>query len=287
MVPKSQLARVAGMNQTLSGAMAIAAPPMGAFLLAALPIYGVILVDVVTAAIAVGALLFIAIPQPAGASSSEAITPASLLRDVSDAARYMFKWTGILVIGCGAALMNFLFYPAFTFMPLLVTKYFNGGVWQLGIIQSAYGVGVIAGGLTLSVWGGFKKRIYTSLMGVAGMGLGTLVIAASPSNAFWLAVVGMLVSGFANPIANGPLFAIFQAKIAPEMQGRAFTLLGSVASAMAPLSMLVGAPVANLLGERAWFVLAGIGALLMGAFMYANRHVRNVEEENVPVTASS
>jgi DHA3 family macrolide efflux protein-like MFS transporter len=282
MVPKEQLARVAGMNQTLNGAMSIVSPPLGAFLLAALPIYGVIAVDVVTAAIAVGLLLLITIPQPQTALSVETITPASLLRDVRDGFRYLYKWTGMMIIGASAALINFLFFPAFTFMPLLVIRHFNGGAWELGFIQAAWGVGVITGGITLSVWGGFKKRILTALMGVAGMGVGTLIISLCPPSAYWLAVVGMFLAGFANPIANGPLFAIFQAKIAPEMQGRIFTLIGSVANAMSPLSMVVGAPVANLLGERAWFALAGVGAILMSAFMYSNRHVRKVEEENAP-----
>ncbi len=64
MVPDSQLSRVAGLNQALQGAMSIVAPPLGALLLSALPMYGIILIDVVTACFAITPLFFIPIPQP-------------------------------------------------------------------------------------------------------------------------------------------------------------------------------------------------------------------------------
>jgi len=34
----------------------------------------------------------------------------------------------------------------------------------------------------------------------------------------------MFVAGYMNPITNGPVHAVLQAVVAPEMQGRVFTL---------------------------------------------------------------
>jgi DHA3 family macrolide efflux protein-like MFS transporter len=80
---------------------------------------------------------------------------------------------------------------------------------------------------------------------------------------FFLAVIGMAFTGFMNPITNGPIFSIMQARVAPEMQGRVFTLLNSLSSAMSPLGMLVAAPVAEQFGIRAWFLLGGISCILL------------------------
>ena len=55
-----------------------------------------------------------------------------------------------------------------------------------------------------------------------------------PSSAFTLAVVAMFFLGVINPIVNGPLMAAVQAAVAPEMQGRVFSLIGSVSAAMSP-----------------------------------------------------
>ena len=64
MVPEKHLSRVAGMNQTLQGLVSIIAPPTGAVLIGWLPTQGVLMIDVVTAIIAILPLLFLPVPQP-------------------------------------------------------------------------------------------------------------------------------------------------------------------------------------------------------------------------------
>ena len=49
--------------------------------------------------------------------------------------------------------------PAMSLMPLLITNHFGGKALQLGWMSSAWGVGLVLGGLLLGAWGGFKKRI--------------------------------------------------------------------------------------------------------------------------------
>jgi DHA3 family macrolide efflux protein-like MFS transporter len=70
---------------------------------------------------------------------------------------------------------------------------------------------------------------------------------------------------FFNPIANGPLHAAVQAVVAPEMQGRVFTLIGSLASLMSPVGLMVAGPLADSLGVRTWFFLGAFGLLVLGA----------------------
>jgi MFS transporter, DHA3 family, macrolide efflux protein len=119
MVPDQHLARVAGLNQMLAGLMGIIAPPMGALMLAWLPIGQVLLIDVVTAGIAVAFLAVVFIPQPP-VTSQEGFKPGTFLQDLSAGFRYLTNWRGMLVL-CGIAmLVNFLVTPAFTLMPLLV-----------------------------------------------------------------------------------------------------------------------------------------------------------------------
>jgi DHA3 family macrolide efflux protein-like MFS transporter len=95
------------------------------------------------------------------------------------------------------------------------------------------------------------------------MGLGTLCIGLSPATAFGLALGAMFFAGFMNPITNGPLIAVLQAKVAPDMQGRVFTVIQSAATAISPLSMLIAGPVADWLGVRVWYVVAGTVCVLM------------------------
>ncbi len=61
------------------------------------------------------------------------------------------------------------------------------------------------------------------------------------------------------PMTNMP-----QATVAPEFQGRVFTLYGSLASIAAPVGLALAAPVADLLGVRIWYAAGGVACLLMG-----------------------
>ncbi len=81
-----------------------------------------------------------------------------------------------MLIGIMATVINFLLTPAFSLLPILVTRHFNGQAIQLATLESFSGIGFIVGGLILSAWGGFKRRILTSLLGLIAMGLGCLVM---------------------------------------------------------------------------------------------------------------
>jgi len=264
MVPKEHLSRVAGLNQTMQGALNIIAPPLGALLLGVLPLYGILLIDVITALLAIVPLFFVRVPQPPRAVAAAETAQPSLLSDVREGLRYIWNWPGVMAMLVMATVINFLVNPAFSLMPILVTKHFHGQAMQLAWIDSAWGVGVLAGGLTLSVWGGFRRRILTTFVGLIGMGLGTLVIGLSPASAFGLALGGMLLAGFMNPITNGPVFAVLQAVVPANMQGRVFNVIGSACAAMSPLGMAVAGPVADAFGVQVWFIVGGVVCALMG-----------------------
>lgn len=264
MVPEKHLSRVAGLNQTLRGAVNIVGPPLGALLLQVMPLQGVLAVDVGTALLGIAPLLFVHVPQPAKRTDARgALVETSVLQDLREGFRYVRGWPGLFAILLIASAVNLLLTPAASLMPLLVTDHFRGGAMELGWLQSAWGGGVVAGGVLLSAWGGFKKRIFTTMTGLAGVGLGYLLVGVAPSWAFLLALGAIFVAGVMNPITNGPLFSIIQASVEPGMQGRVFALVQSMASAATPLGMMIAGPVADVFGVRAWYVVGGAGCILM------------------------
>jgi DHA3 family macrolide efflux protein-like MFS transporter len=265
MVPKEHLSRIQGLNQMLQGGMSIASAPLGALLLVLIPMQGILAIDVITALIAITPLFFFKVPQPVRTMVPEGGNEKpSVWQDLREGLRYVWGWPGLMLIGVMAAVINFLLNPAFVLLPILVTKHFNGSAIQLATLESISGIGFIVGGLILSAWGGFKHRILTCLAGLIAMGMGCLVMGLLPPTAFVLAVATMFFLGVVNPIVNGPLLAAVQAAVAPEMQGRVFTLIGSMAAAMSPIGLIIAGPIADKLGVQAWFIIGGIVTLVMG-----------------------
>jgi DHA3 family macrolide efflux protein-like MFS transporter len=275
MVPKEHLARIQGLNQMLHGGLNILAAPLGALLLELLDVQGVLFIDVFTAMLAVAPLFFIAVPQPERLAEAAG---SSFWEDFRSGLRYTLGWPGLVIIGVMAALINLLLAPASALIPILVTQHFNGQAWQLAWMQTASGVGVIAGGLALSVWGGFKRRILTSMLGLLGIGAGSILMGLTPAPAFLLGVGAMFLLGFFLPVANGPLLAAVQATVEPAMQGRVFTLIGSVSAGMAPLGLLIAGPVADRLGVLTWYLLGGVVCLLMGVLGFFIPAVVHLED---------
>lgn len=276
MVPEAQLTRIQGLNQALNGGMNIASAPLGALLLGVLPIQGILAIDVVTAVFAIAPLFFIAVPQPAKKQSPS--KKSSFWADMEAGLRYVKGWPAILVLMGMSMMINLVLSPTFSLIPLLVTEHFGGDAMQLGFLDAVAGAGIVIGGLLLGAWGGFKRRIHTSLTGLIGIGVGTLLIGFAPAHAFFVAVVGAALVGSMLALANGPIMAIFQACIEPEMQGRVFTLLTSLASGMAPLGLVIAGPAADLLGIRAWFIVGGFVTLLMGTIGFTLPMLLRVED---------
>lgn len=260
MVPNKHLAQVAGANQLLQGLIGIAAPPLGALLIEVLSTENVLLIDIGTAIFAILPLLFIHVPQPARDALQK---KSSYWEDLREGFRYVVRWRGLLGLIILAMILNFLLIPSAALLPLVVTKVFNGGATELGWTEALFGVGMIAGGILLGIWGGFKRRIITSFSGIIGIGIGCILIGFVPANMFYLLLSANFIIGFMQVFANGPLMAIFQSTIAPDKQGRVFSLLGAGATAMMPLSLLFSGPIADQFGIRFWYIFGGSVCILM------------------------
>lgn len=295
LVPHRHLTRISGLNQTVRGMLGIVAPVIAALLLDAIPMAGILSIDIATALIAILPLLVVVIPQPAGDRQSNEVTFEQIWQDVRSGMNYVFAWKGLMILGIAAAALNFLIHPGFTFIPLLVTDHFAGGALDLSVLESAFSAGIVLGGLALGVWGGFRKNIHTCLAGVIGLGIGMGLIASTRPQDFPFAIAGMALSGLMQPLANGPILAIIQSQVDADIQGRVLTLLESIVMAMMPLSMLLAAPLAGWIGVHGWLAFGAVGCLLMGIIGFfipaliqiENPDYRRVQIEKRPTEESA
>jgi MFS transporter, DHA3 family, macrolide efflux protein len=255
MVPRQHLTRVAGLNQTLYGVLSIFGPPLGALAMQWLPYYGIMLVDVLTAIVAITPLLFVSIPQPQRQETGAA--KPSIWADMRDGLRYVLGWRGIMILIGAALIFKLALTPAFSLLPLLVSDHFGGDAIQLSLLETVLGVGLVIGGLALSVWGGFQRRVYTMLLPLFVSGLCVAVIGFTPSTAFWLAVAATFAVGLLMPPIDGTFMAILQGNVAPELQGRVFSLIGSLLALSSPVGLAMAGPVSDALGLQVWYVIAG------------------------------
>ena len=280
LVPKAHLTRVAGFNQMVQGGTGILAPILAALLLVWLPIHGILMVDVITALPAITALMIFIIPQPVREVNDQ--KPATnVLQDMREGFSFVVGWRGLFYTLLMAMLINFLLTPTGALMPLLVTNHFNGNAADLAKLESALGLFVILGGITLSAWGGFKHprkgRIITMLVGLTGLAVGVLLIGFAPAHGLWIAIAGMALVGFMQVMCNGSMGALLQATVPNHMQGRVGSLMGSASMLMAPISLAVSGPLSDLIGIRVWYVAGGIACLVLAVLAAFSPAIMNIE----------
>lgn len=278
MVPKQHLSRVAGLNQSLHGMAMLISPLLGALLIEILPMQGVLAIDVGTALVAVLPLLFIRIPEPKK-DPTATTARSSVIKDMIQGLSFAIRWRGMLFLILGLALMNFVVNPAFSLMPLYVTRVLNGEVIHYGTMQALFGIGFVLGGLLLSAWGGFKKRILTALLAVAVMGIAITTMGLTPQGWIVLAGGALFVTGLMEPIANGSFVASMQVSVPESMQGRVFSLLGSATQAVVPLGLALAGPLCDRFGMRIWFLIGGIAYLVVAFGCMLSRSVMKLEAE--------
>lgn len=278
MVPEEHLSRISGLNQSLQGLANIVAPPLGALLLELMPVQNILAIDVSTAILAIGPLLFIPIPQLKREASAEG--RPSVLTDLREGFRFVWGWKGLMMIVGMALVINLLTSPAFSLLPILVTNHYNGGAIELAWFQSANGVGMIAGGILLGVWGGFKSRIRTAMSAMIIMGGGLLIFSFLPGDALLLGVGLLFVFGTMNSIANASFFALLQATVPADIQGRVFTMMMSLIMSMTPVGLALAGPVADLFGLRIWYTVAGVVMMIMSVGALFVPTIRQLEEKS-------
>jgi DHA3 family macrolide efflux protein-like MFS transporter len=285
LVPESHLSKVAGYNQILHNSLRIVTPPLGAILLNMLPLQNILMIDVVTALLGITPLFFVFIPQPS--PMAEQHVSLSLWKDLRSGGQYIISMPGFIYIIAIISILNFLLDPAFSLTPLLVQNHFGGGAMQFAWVQSAASIGGLASGLIFSLWV-VRRKVLTSMLGVAGVGLGCLMMGLAPPNALWLAIAGSFLITIMMGISDAPMGALLQARIAPEMQGRVFSVMGSLMTVLSPLSLLVAGPLADRIGVQIWFVAGGAMCLFLGLIATRMPLILQLEDQpSINVTVST
>lgn len=273
MVPQDQLTKCAGYNQTMQAAVSLISPAAAAFLYSVWSLSTIILLDIIGAVLACGVVAVLSIPNPPicpGESQN------SFFRDMKEGYFELKKNKGLFaLLWIGTAYM-FFFMPISALYPLMSMGYFRGTPTHASIAEIAFAGGMLAGGILLSVWGGFKNRIFSIGLSVLVMGVSIAISGLLPTNAFFIFVICCTVMGLTSPF-YGVQNALFQEQLPPEYLGRVFSLLGSVMSFAMPLGLLCSGIFAELIGVEKWFLLCGIGIIAVAVLVFVLPVLRNVD----------
>jgi MFS family permease len=304
MIPKEHYARASGMMSVAESGSGILAPLAAGALIGFIGLGAglngvavIMLIDVVTFVFAIAALLVIHVPQPAQTEAGRK-GQGSLWKEAGYGFRYILERPSLLGLQLVFFVGNLMATFGFTLLAPMVLARTGDNAAILGTVESVAAAGGVIGGVVLSAWGGFKRRVHGVFFGHVVSGLSQVLIGLG----FPIWYAGSFCSSFIIPIVNGSNQAIWQSKVAPDVQGRVFSVRRLIAQISAPVSMLLVGPLADRVFEPAMraggslapvfgglfgtgrgagmalmIVVSGLVVVLAGAIPYAIPVVRNAE----------
>ena len=301
MLPKEQYGRANGMMSLTETAPDILAPILAGALLGVIGLNGILVIDLLSLSLAVLSLLFVHIPQPQvtleGLESRGGLWKESLFGFV-----YILKRPSLLGLQLVFLVGNFFHSIGYVLMPAMILARTANNELILGTVNSIAAIGGVLGGAAMSAWGGTRRKIHGVLGGWTLSGLfGGVLMGLGRGVSLW--GTARFLTGLVDPVINASNQAIWQAKVAPDVQGRVFSIRRLIAWVSMPLAALVAGPLADRVMEPAMqpggalapvfgplvgvgpgagmsliLLLTGIAVMLVGLGGYAVPCVRNAEE---------
>lgn len=254
LVPKKHYARVGGMMQFGQAASEIVAPILAGLLMVTIGIKGVLLIDFASFFFAVAALAMVKIPKPEVSEEGAAAAQLPFGKRLAYGFTFISARKGLLGLLLFFAMINFVVSMTTVLLTPLVLSFTSEAV--LGTVLSVSSAGMLVGSIVMMVTGGPKKRIYGVL--AFGLLLGVAVFFAGLRPFAPLIAGAVFLMMFGVPIINGSSQAIWQSKVAPDIQGRVFAVRRMVAQFTVPIADLSAGPLADFVFEPA---MASGGAL--------------------------
>jgi predicted MFS family arabinose efflux permease len=241
MVSKNQYGRASGFVQLGEALPQVAGPALAGALYVSIHLGNMTLIDFATYAFSVLLMLsFVRLPNLPRAPEDKEIRE-SLWKQMRFGWDYITARKNLLGLLFFFLATNLVFGVMGPLITPLILDTWNAST--LGFLSSLMGVGMLAGTLIMSVWGGGKRKVYT-LLGAAVLSSLFVTAVGLRASIPLIAVCGVGFMFFM-PFMNACSQAIWQAKVAPEVQGRVFAVRRTIAWASGLFAPLLAAPLAD------------------------------------------
>ncbi len=262
MLPKEQYGRANGMMSLIEAGPGVISPLLAGALIPLIQIGGILFIDTITFWTAILALAVVFVPQPTATTEGHG-SRGGFFKEASFGFKYIFERPALLGLQLVFFFGNLFAGIGFNVLaPMILARTAQNTV-ALGSVESAASIGMVIGGIAMSAWGGFRKRVHGVFLGWMLSSLSmNIVFGLGHSLPVW--VPAMFIGGLFIPLVNGSNQAIWQSKVAPDLQGRVFSARRLIAWLTNPISPIIGGTLADFVLEPAMKAQTGALPQLLG-----------------------
>lgn len=261
LAPKSELIRIAGINQVIQSACNIAGPALAALFLSFMKMTNILLLDVLGAVIACVSLLFVQIPDP---DNTEKTQKVRLLKEAKEAFMEVRRHKGLPWLFVLSILATFFIMPVGVLFPLMTLNHYSGNAYQISLVEVAWGGGALLGGAFL----GMKKFRLNEISLINWMyillGITFLLSGVLPVSGYPFFVVLTAIGGISGALYMSSFTTVVQTQIEPFVMGRVFSFYMSISLLPSMFGLLSTGFLADTIGIGNTFIIGGVLVGLIG-----------------------
>mgnify|MGYP001211652444 CR=1 FL=1 len=265
LAPESELMRVSGINQIIQSVSVIAGPALAALLITALDMIWVLMIDVAGALIAITSLLIVHIPNPARAENE---TKPNVLKELGTGLGEIYNHRGLLWLFIIIVLAHFFIMPVAALFPLMTISHFNGGTYQMSIVEVCWGAGMLAGGAFLGI-----KRLRVAEITIITFtflitGLTFLFSGILPESGFYIFAGLTFAGGISMALYSASFMVVIQTNVDMAVMGRIFSIYGSLTLLPSVFGLLQTGFIADAIGVPNAFIISGAAIILIAVWAF-------------------
>ncbi|TXS53502.1 MFS transporter [Streptomyces sp. uw30] len=261
LVDKNQLQRANSLLASAKSTADVGGPALGGLLVAFSGLGFIIVADLVSFALALAAIRVVRMRGDTGPGAKAGGPRGKLVAEAVEGMRFLFRLPSLRDLLLAFCFVNLVMVFGFAAVQPMVLARSGGETSALASVNTAIGVGGVAGGLLMAAWSGPKNRARGMLLGIIGMCLSAQVAMALAGGVVgWCAAI--LVGAALMPMINGTMQAIVQTKVPQEWHGRVFGAVMFLSQLSVPLATAVSGPLADHVFEPQAADGAGIFVVL-------------------------
>ena len=257
-VPTDKLMRVNGINSSVQSSLLIIGPVAAAGIYSTFSLAAILFVDVVTAVIGLSLLATIAVPTLSRAASDD---KPSYFTDLREGLKYIFSHDLVRWVMVIYSIVFLLVVAPSNLSPLMLVRTFGDDVWLLTILELSFGIGMVAGGALMAIFGSKADRL--GMMVGTSILFGVLAVVMGFTTNLILFYTLFFLIGLAVPAFSTSSMTLLQETVEPERQGRVFGFVGIVMAVAMPIGMAVLGPLADIVSVEILLIATGAITVLI------------------------
>ena len=257
-VPTDKLMRVNGINSSVQSSLLIIGPVAAAGIYSTVSLAAILFVDVVTAVIGLSLLATIAVPTLSRAASDD---KPSYFTDLREGLKYIFSHDLVRWVMVIYSIVFLLVVAPSNLSPLMLVRTFGDDVWLLTILELSFGIGMVAGGALMAIFGSKADRL--GMMVGTSILFGVLAVVMGFTTNLILFYSLFFLIGLAVPAFSTSSMTLLQETVEPERQGRVFGFVGIVMAVAMPVGMAVLGPLADIVSVEILLIATGAITVLI------------------------